>query len=75
MAKSFADLDLRNAILVKLNGSTTDDLKETILDAIGSKEEKTLPGLGVLFEILWQNSSSDQQSDMLQKMADNIKEQ
>lgn len=72
MSKSFADLDLRNAILVKLNGSTPDDLKETIVDAIESKEEKTLPGLGVLFEILWQNSSSDRQSEMLSTMADHL---
>ncbi len=72
MNKSFADLDLRNAILMKLNGSSPEDLKETIIDAIESKEEKTLPGLGVLFEILWKNSSSDRQSEMLSTMADHL---
>lgn len=72
MAKSFADLDLRNAILVKLNGSTNEDLRETILDAIESKEEKTLPGLGVLFEILWQNSSGERQNEMLSTIAENL---
>lgn len=72
MAKSFADLDLRNAILVKLTGSSPDELKETIIDAIQSKEEKTLPGLGVLFEILWNNSSPDSQSNMLQTMSEHL---
>lgn len=72
MNTSFADLDLRNAILHKLNGSTPEDLKETIVDAIESREEKTLPGLGVLFEILWQNSNEERQSDMLNTMAEHL---
>ncbi|MBE3555452.1 MAG: small acid-soluble spore protein SspI, partial [Thermicanus sp.] len=54
MAISIKDLDLRQAIIAKLSGATQESLRETIADAIQSKEEKTLPGLGVLFEILWQ---------------------
>lgn len=72
MEKSIESLDLRNAIMYKLNGSTPDELKETIVDAIESKEERTLPGLGVLFEILWQNSTPETQDQMLNTMAKNI---
>jgi len=72
MEKSIESLDLRNAIMYKLNGSTPDELKETIVDAIESKEERTLPGLGVLFEILWQNSTPETQDQMLNTMAENI---
>jgi small acid-soluble spore protein I (minor) len=69
---SYKDLDLRNAIITKLNGSTPTELKETIEDAIQSGEEKTLPGLGVLFEILWQNSSSETQDQMLATMSEHL---
>lgn len=72
MNTSIANLDLRSAILVKMNGSSPQDIKETIIDAIQSKEEKILPGLGVLFEILWQNSSPTMQEEMLQTMADHL---
>lgn len=72
MNTSIANLDLRSAILVKMNGSSPQDIKETINDAIQSKEEKILPGLGVLFEILWQNSSSSMQEEMLQTMAKHL---
>ncbi|MCY8234743.1 small acid-soluble spore protein SspI, partial [Priestia endophytica] len=37
----------------------------TIKDAIESKEEKMLPGLGVLFEIIWEHSNREDQEEML----------
>ncbi|CCQ98352.1 small acid-soluble spore protein [[Clostridium] ultunense Esp] len=72
MAISIKDLDLRQAIIAKLNGVNQESLRETITDAIQSKEEKTLPGLGVLFEILWQNSSDQKQQEMLDIMVENL---
>ena len=33
-----------------------DQLKDTIVDAIQNGEEKMLPGLGVLFEVIWKNA-------------------
>lgn len=67
-----ANLDLRSAIRTKLSGSTKEELRETIVDAINSREEKTLPGLGVLFEILWQNSTPETQNQMLATMVENL---
>lgn len=72
MAISIRDMDLRQAIRTKLNGVNQNELKETIQDAIQSKEEKTLPGLGVLFELLWQNSDDQNQKEMLSVMVDQL---
>lgn len=58
------NFDLRNAVLANLDNSSYDDVHETIIDAISSGEEKTLPGLGVLFEVLW-NGSNDSEKDSL----------
>ncbi|MFB4210713.1 small acid-soluble spore protein SspI [Shouchella sp. JSM 1781072] len=55
--------NLRGAIMSNIQGSSQEDVEATILDAIQSGEEKMLPGLGVLFEVYWQQadeSSKDQ---------------
>ncbi|MBM7660597.1 small acid-soluble spore protein I (minor) [Bacillus mesophilus] len=59
------NLNLRNAIISNVQGNNQQELQETILDAIQSGEEKMLPGLGVLFEVIWQNSSNDDKQEML----------
>ncbi len=63
------DFDLRNAILNNVKGSDEKQLEQTIVDAIQSGEEKMLPGLGVLFEVLWNNSTKDEQQEFLKNMA------
>lgn len=72
MAISIQEMDLRQAIRKKLNGVNQQELRETITDAIQSKEEKTLPGLGVLFELLWQNSTAQDQQEMLNIIVDQL---
>ena len=46
-------MNLRNAVLENLNKSSSEDVFKTISDAISSKEEQILPGLGVIFELFW----------------------
>lgn len=58
-------LNLRNAIIHNVTGNTQDQLQETIVDAIQSGEEKMLPGLGVLFEVIWKNSTDAEKKEML----------
>ena len=39
------NFDLRKAVMANLDDSNYDEIRETIIDAIESGEEKTLPGL------------------------------
>ncbi|GAB7388398.1 small acid-soluble spore protein SspI [Bacillaceae bacterium] len=71
---NIASLDLRQAILHRVADSTTDDLRNTIVDAIQSGEEKTLPGLGVLFELLWEQCDNAQQKQILNAIHAGIQE-
>ena len=48
-------MDIREHIINNFKNSSTDEIKESIIDALNEKDEVTLPGLGVLFEILWKN--------------------
>ncbi|MDQ0339873.1 small acid-soluble spore protein I (minor) [Caldalkalibacillus uzonensis] len=60
------DLNLREAIKNNMSGSDEAQIRHTIVDAIQSGEEKMLPGLGVLFELMWQNADQDTQQEILQ---------
>ncbi len=62
------NLDIRQAVLQNLNKASHDDVEATIKDAISIGEDKTLPGLGVLFELLWNNASDDWKSDCTNKL-------
>jgi small acid-soluble spore protein I (minor) len=67
------NLNLRNAILHNVTGNTQDQLKDTIVDAIQNGEEKMLPGLGVLFEVIWKNCSDQDKQEMLQALESGLK--
>ncbi|SEQ83642.1 small acid-soluble spore protein SspI [Piscibacillus halophilus] len=59
------DLNLRKAIRNNIAGNNEKELEATILDAIESGEEKMLPGLGVLFEMIWENADESDKEQML----------
>lgn len=67
------NLNLRHAIIQNVSGNSQDELKDTIVDAIQNGEEKMLPGLGVLFEVIWQNASAEDQKEMLQTLENGLK--
>ncbi|MGN1402552.1 MAG: small acid-soluble spore protein SspI [Bacillus sp. (in: firmicutes)] len=66
-------LNLRNAIIHNVTGNSQHQLENTIVDAIQSGEEKMLPGLGVLFEVIWQNSSAEEKQEMLSALENGLK--
>ena len=67
------NLNLRNAIIHNVSGNTQVQLKDTIVEAIQTGEEKMLPGLGVLFEVIWNNSSEQDRQDMLTTLESGLK--
>lgn len=67
------DLNLRDAIIQNVSGNTQAQLEDTIVDAIQREEEKMLPGLGVLFEVIWKNSSEQDKKDMLSTLESGLK--
>ncbi|THF82770.1 small acid-soluble spore protein SspI [Cohnella fermenti] len=60
-------MSLREAILHRVRGLNPDELRNVIEDSIGNAE-MALPGLGVLFEIIWQHSAPDDQQRMLEAL-------
>ncbi|CAN7177147.1 small acid-soluble spore protein SspI [Peribacillus frigoritolerans] len=67
------NLNLRNAIIQNVSGNTQEQLEDTIVDAIQNGEEKMLPGLGVLFEVIWQNSTEQEKQEMITALEAGLK--
>jgi len=65
--------NLRGAVLANVSGNSQDQLQETIVDAIQSGEEKMLPGLGVLFEVIWKNANENEKHEMLETLEQGLK--
>ena len=58
-------IDIRESIKENFKGSSKEEIKESIHSALEEKEEITLPGFGVFFEILWEGSSENEQEFIL----------
>lgn len=62
-------MDMREYIINNFKNDSIESIKESIISSIKSKDEDTLFGMGVLFEILWNNSDDE----LLNKILNNIK--
>ena len=61
------------ALLQKLHGSSSQDLRNIINDGMASKEETILPGLGVLFEQYYNSLDDTKKNDLLQDISSLLK--
>ncbi len=66
------NIDIRKSIISNFKDSNTEDIVTSIEEALKDKEEVTLPGLGVFFEILWENSTSEEQTNIIEKIKKNL---
>lgn len=67
------NISIRNHIIDNFKDCDLNDIKDSINQSINDKDEITLPGLGVFFEILWINSSSSDRERIIKTIGDNIK--
>lgn len=68
------DLNLREAILKNIASNNHEELEATIVDAIQKGEEKMLPGLGVLFELIWSESDKAEKEEMIEALGQGVKQ-
>ena len=66
------NIDIRQYIKNNFKDDNIEDIKSSIEDSISSKEDDPLIGLGVLFEILWNNSTKEQQTIILNNIKKGI---
>ena len=65
-------INIRESIKSNFKNLNTKDIKESINESIKTNEEIILPGLGVFFEILWNNSNENYKEYILNTIKNNI---
>ena len=66
------NINIRNAILQNIKHNSRDELEATIVDAIQDGEEKLLPGLGFLFELIWKQADEQERVEMLDTLQQGV---
>ncbi|HEY8445236.1 MAG TPA: small acid-soluble spore protein SspI [Bacilli bacterium] len=67
------DINIRKYVLQNLNNANFDVVRTTIEDAVTTEEEKVLPGLGVMFEVLWKRSTPDMKNTIINSIVEAVK--
>lgn len=60
------NISIRDHIINNFKGDDYDSLQSAINESIESKDEVTLPGMGVFFEIVWQGADQKLKNEMLE---------
>lgn len=62
---------IRGAVYYNIQSMSPDELKRMVEDSVQG-EEKLLPGLGVLFEVIWKNSNQKDRGHMMEILHNHI---
>jgi len=59
------NIDVRKYIISNFKDSSLEEIKSSIVDSVTSGDDDPLIGLGVLFELLWKNSTEEEKNTIL----------
>ncbi len=65
-------MSIREYIINNFEGDDYDSLKNAIDESIAEKDEETLPGMGVFFEIVWESADDKLKQTILQAIKDRV---
>jgi len=67
------NIDIRNYIIENFRDDNEAKIRDSIETTIKFKDEDALIGLGVLFELLWENSKEEEKNNYLKLINESIK--
>ena len=59
------DINVRKYIITNFKDDNIEDIEKSITTSIESKSDDPLIGLGVLFELMWNNSNNETKNTIL----------
>ncbi|MFI2857820.1 small acid-soluble spore protein SspI [Paenibacillus sp. JSM ZJ436] len=65
-------LDLRQAVIHKVHDQDEQQLRSMIEGSVDGPEA-ALPGLGVMFEMMWKDMKEAEQADLISSLHDHLK--
>lgn len=66
------NFNIRNAVKENFKSASPGSLINDINESINSKEENILPGLGVMFEVLWNSCDNEEKLMLANNICKNI---
>lgn len=67
-------MSIRQHIINNFKGDNYDVLKKAIDDSVAAKDEITLPGLGVFFELIWENADQELKNELIDIIKKRVEE-
>lgn len=67
------DLNIRQHIINNFQGDNYETLKKAIDESVSSQDEVTLPGLGVFFELIWENADQELKNTLIEIIRKRVK--
>ena len=67
------NIDIRNYITQNFKNDNEEKIRDSIETTIKFRDEDALIGLGVLFELLWENSKTEEKDTYLKIISESIK--
>lgn len=67
------DTNIRKHIINNFNGDDYKTLRYALDEAVKEKDEVTLPGLGVFFEIIWEDSTNQMKDEIIEIIKNRVK--
>ena len=68
------NIDIRNYIIENFKDDNIEKIRDSIETTINERNEDALIGLGVLFELLWNNQSQEEKEKSLNYINSSIKD-
>lgn len=60
------DIKIRDHIINNFQGDDFATLERAINESVKQKDEVTLPGLGVFFELIWENADQELKNELIE---------
>lgn len=66
------NISIKNHIINNFKNASKKEIKQAILASSNDLDEITLPGLGVFFNLLWEQSNEEEKEKILNKLKDSL---
>lgn len=67
------EINIRHHIINNFKGDDFNTLKKAIEESVKEKDELTLPGLGVFFELIWENADQELKNNLIEIIRKRVK--
>ncbi len=66
-------MSIKDYIIQNFKNDDENTIKNAIDESVKEYNEDTLPGLGIFFMLVWENSNNDEKNTILEKITSNLK--